>query len=237
MTWTVHVTINPSYILPRFNLCCATEAFQRRLISILSSAKTVQNIDQNIFYIRKMETILKDKTYTTQEYFEIEEGSDVRHGFINGQLFEMPGATKKHHFTIQRIERFLANLFEVKGYLVYRETMKVKITGEQKYYYPDIFITKETSIEDEPYVCHQPELIVEVSYKSAFRSDAVDKLIAYQKLDTLKYYLIVDPENIEVLVYTKDNEGGWLSEAFHNKTAIVYLKKWEVVLPLEAVYP
>lgn len=99
--------------------------------------------------------------------------------------------------------------------------MKVKITQEQKYYYPDVFITQESSIEDEPYVCHKPELIVEVSFDSTFRNDTVDKLIAYQKFTSLKYYLIVDPENVEVLFYKKDNEGGWLSEAFTNKTDII----------------
>jgi Uma2 family endonuclease len=184
-----------------------------------------------------METILKDKTYTTQEYFEIEEGSEVRHEFINGQLFEMAGASTEHYLMVKQIERLLERLFEVKGFFVYRENMKIKVTGEEKFYYPDVFITREVNNQDNRYSKNEPELIVEVSSESTFRSDAVDKLIAYQKFATLKYYLIVDPETIEVLVYTKDNEGGWLSEAFHNKTDIVLLKKWEISLPLEAIYP
>lgn len=183
-----------------------------------------------------METILKDKTYTTQEYFEIEEGSEVRHEFINGQLFEMAGASTEHYLMVKRIERFLESLFEQKGFWVYRENMKVKITGEDKYFYPDVFITIEANTDANRYSKNHPELIVEVSSDGTFRTDAVDKLIAYQKITSLKYYLIVDPENIEVLVYTKDNEGGWLSEAFHNKTDIVLLKKWDVALPVEAIY-
>jgi len=66
--------------------------------------------------------------------------------------------------------------------------------------------------------------------------DAKDKLIAYKKFVSLRYYLKVNPEKMEVLVYTKDNEGGWLSEAFTAKTVTVTLQKWEVVLPLEAIY-
>ncbi len=183
-----------------------------------------------------MEAIVKDKLYTVEEYFKLEESSELRHEFINGQLFEMPGATKKHHLTIQRIERFLAPLFEPKNYLVYRETMKIKITGERKYYYPDIFITRETSIDNEPYSCYEPELIVEVSSESTFKNDAVDKLIAYQRIPSLKYYLIVDPENTEVICYTKDNEGGWLSEAFTSKEDKILLKKFDAELLLNAIY-
>lgn len=184
-----------------------------------------------------MEVIVKNKLYTVEEYFKLEESSELRHEFINGQLFEMSGASKKHHLTIQRIERYLATLFEPKNYLIYRETMKVKIYNEQKYYYPDIFITKETSMESEPYACYEPELIVEVSSESTFKFDAIDKLIAYQKIPLLKYYLIVDPENTEVVVYTKDNEGGWLSEAFRLKEDKIQLKKLDAELPLNIIYP
>ena len=97
-----------------------------------------------------MEAIVKNKLYTVEEYFKLEESSELRHEFINGQLFEMSGASKKHHLTIQRIERYLAPFFEPKNYLIYRETMKVKIYNEQKYYYPDIFITAVA----EPLVVH-----------------------------------------------------------------------------------
>lgn len=77
---------------------------------------------------------------------------------------------------------------------------------------------------------------MEVSSDSTFKNDAVDKLIAYQMIPSLKYYLIVAPENIEVIVYTKDNEGGWLSEAFTSIEDKVALKKLDVELPLKAVY-
>lgn len=184
-----------------------------------------------------METILKDKLYTEQEYFILEESAELRHEFINGQLFEMSGASTEHYLMVKRIERLLESLFEIKGFFVYRENMKIKITGEDKYYYPDVFITREINNQNNRYSKNEPELIVEVSSDSTFRTDAVDKLIAYQKFTGLKYYLIVDPEKVEVLVYTKDNEGGWLSQAFTNKTDTVLLKKWEAALPLEAIYP
>lgn len=184
-----------------------------------------------------MEAILKDKIYTEQEYFTLEEGNEVRHEFINGQLFEMSGASTEHYLMVKRVERLLESLFENKGFFVYRENMKIKITGEDKYYYPDVFITRETNNPGNRYSKNEPELIVEVSSDSTFRIDAVDKLIAYQKIVSLKYYLIVDPENTQVIVYTKDSEGGWLSEAYTSKTDRVLLKKWDLALPLEMIYP
>jgi len=38
-----------------------------------------------------------DKTYTEQEYFKLEEGSEVRHEIINGQLIEIAGASTEHY--------------------------------------------------------------------------------------------------------------------------------------------
>ncbi|MEO7313521.1 MAG: Uma2 family endonuclease [Chitinophagaceae bacterium] len=184
-----------------------------------------------------METILKDKIYTEQEYFKLEEGNDLRHEFINGQLFEMLGASTEHYLMVKRIERLLESLFEPLGFLIYRENMKVKITGKDKYYYPDVFMTREANTQANRYCKHEPELIVEVSSESTFRIDAVDKLIAYQKIPFLKYYLIADPEKTQVIVYTKDNEGGWLSEALAAKTDQLILKKWDLSLPLQVIYP
>jgi len=42
-----------------------------------------------------------DKIYKHEEYFLLEEAGEVRHEFINGNLIEMSGASREHHFIVK----------------------------------------------------------------------------------------------------------------------------------------
>ena len=57
-----------------------------------------------------METLVTGKIYSVVEYFALDEKSDVRHEFIHGQLFEMPGGSKIHNRVISRLQRMLEDL-------------------------------------------------------------------------------------------------------------------------------
>jgi Uma2 family endonuclease len=70
-----------------------------------------------------MQSVELHKTYTPEEYFSIEATGEQRHEFINGNLIEMSGASREHHFICQNI--FLAA--KPFGFKVFIENMKVKI--------------------------------------------------------------------------------------------------------------
>ncbi len=62
-----------------------------------------------------MESLQLHKIYTVQEYFLLEESADVRHEFINGNLIEMPGGSREHHFICQNILLALLNFLKTSG--------------------------------------------------------------------------------------------------------------------------
>ncbi len=105
--------------------------------------------------------------------------------------------------------RLLENLLKNKGYEVYMENMKVKIQNEDQFYYPDIFITKEPETDANRYVQFQPELIIEVLSETTPTKDMVDKFVQYRKINTLAYYLIIEPQKYLVLCHTKDENEEW----------------------------
>lgn len=91
-------------------------------------------------------------------------------------------------------------------------------------------------MDTEPYACYAPELIIEVSNETTIKPDLTDKLVAYQKIPGLQYYLLAEPEEIHVVVFTKDSEGGWLSEIFTAKENKIALHKLDAVLNLSDIY-
>jgi Uma2 family endonuclease len=50
-----------------------------------------------------------DITYSVEEYFKIEETSDVKHEFYYGRLFEMPGEPIFHNLICLKIFAVLLN--------------------------------------------------------------------------------------------------------------------------------
>ncbi len=141
-----------------------------------------------------MKSIELNKIYSVREYFLLEESSDIRHEFINGNLIEMSGASREHYKICKNLLRLLENLLRDKGYEVYMENMKVKIQDEDQFYYPDIFITKEPETDANRYVQFQPELIIEVLSETTRTKDLADKFIQYRKINTLSYYLVMVAE-------------------------------------------
>lgn len=183
-----------------------------------------------------MESLELHKTYTVPEYFFLEESGEIRHEFINGHLIEMSGASREHHFTCQNILLALLNSAKPCGFNVFMENMKVKIEGENQYYYPDIFITREIETDNNKYVQFEPELIVEVLSESTRSRDMADKFIQYRKNNTLKYYLLVEPEKYLVLCNCKDEKGEWDMISYTKIDEIISLPYLNISLSLADIY-
>ncbi|MEO8711937.1 MAG: Uma2 family endonuclease [Parafilimonas sp.] len=183
-----------------------------------------------------MQSVLKDKVYDVDEYFLLEESGEVRHEFINGNLYEMSGASREHHKICKKLLRFFESYLEKKGYETFIENMKVKIPGEKIYYYPDILITNEQQTDENRYVQFQPALLAEVVSDSSRKTDMVDKLIQYQKFSSLKYYLIVEQDKQEIIVVSCNADGKWQSETYNQPDAIINLSALEIQINLQEIY-
>jgi Uma2 family endonuclease len=114
--------------------------------------------------------------------------------------------------------------------------MKVKIPNEDQYYYPDVFITRETQTDENKYVQFEPELIVEVLSETTRVKDMTDKFIQYRKIETLKYYLVAEPEKILVLLNFKDENGNWEMRSFTHKDETISLPGLDISLKADDIY-
>ena len=179
---------------------------------------------------------IKDKIYTVDEYILLDEASDIRHEFINGQLYDMSGASDLHNETCQNLLIFFKSLLGKKGFKIYMEGVKCKIQGEEHYTYPDIFITNDESDKENKYIKQHPSLIVEVLSDSTRKYDTVDKFIQYQKIDSLQYYILVEPEVFSVHCFSKDETGEWQAAIYTKLEEVIELKLLSMQLPLQSIY-
>lgn len=183
-----------------------------------------------------MQSVLKDKHYSVEDYFLLEESGEVRHEFINGYIYEMSGASREHHLICQNLFLIFRTLLKAKGFYVFIANIKAKIPHENIYFYPDILTTNEPQTNENRYVQFQPQLLVEVVSEHSRTRDMVDKLIQYQKFPSLKYYLIVEQDKQEIIVISRNAEGNWQSETFNVPEAIINLTALEIQINLKDVY-
>jgi hypothetical protein len=64
----------------------------------------------------------------------------------------------------------------------------------------------------------------------------VDKFIQYQKLDTLQYYLRVEPEQQVVFFYNKTEDGEWMADTYTQDNDTVDLKQLQLSFTLKDIY-
>jgi Uma2 family endonuclease len=183
-----------------------------------------------------MKNTIANKIYTLQEYILLEESGEVRHEYINGNLIEMSGASREHHRICKYLLRLLEDLLAPNGYEIFIENMKVAIPNEDKYFYPDIFVTKELQTESNRYIQKEPSLIIEVLSESTRTKDMVDKFIQYRKIETLQYYMVVDSEKCLVMLYFLDANKEWDVETFTKKEEVLQLPKLDIKIPLTEIY-
>lgn len=190
------------------------------------------NFNRNMNGVKQATTT----SMSVDEYIQYELKADCRHEFVNGQLIEMPGEKDINNQMAISLCMFLLMQLKPKGYQAYMNDIKVGLPDRTKYYYPDVFITREPRDEQNQYIKYEPELIVEVVSPSTHITDRVDKYLAYTTIPSLKYYLIVEPETVYVTLFSKNLEGKWEAMTYVHKTDVIILPLLELSLPLEEVY-
>lgn len=178
-----------------------------------------------------MRIIHLDKPLTDEEYFLFEEKSELRHELINGNIYEMSSVSIFHNDIVRNL-LFLFHSF-IKGteWKLVFENFKVR-TPEGNYFYPDIAICYS---KVEKYFSAQPLLIVEVLSDTTRRYNLTDKFIQYQKIETLEYYICVEPEQQVVLFYYRQNND-WITETFTKDEQIISLPKLNISFSLKDIY-
>jgi Uma2 family endonuclease len=149
------------------------------------------------------------KPLTVEEYLEGELRSDVKHELIGGQTYAMVGASRYHVLIAATLVRLLGNHLAGSPCRTYVSDMKVRIGDD--FYYPDVLVSCTTGGHD--YYETAPVLIVEVLSPTTERQDRLEKRLAYQRLPSLKEYVLIAQDKMQAEVY-RPIEGGWELERY-----------------------
>ena len=179
----------------------------------------------------------RDLCVSLEEYLKREEASEARNEYVAGRVFAMVGASETHNLIVSNLSRNLYDPVMDSGCRVYMSDMKVWIQSAQSFYYPDIVVTCEP-FEPKSVYKSAPCLIVEVLSPSTRDVDCREKLIAYRQLPSLKEYILVYQDRMQIEVYRKDDRGDWHCNIYegNSKVQLNALPNAGLELDLEKVY-
>lgn len=144
------------------------------------------------------------------EYLEGEKIADIRHEYVNGQVYAMAGASKRHNRIAGNIYRVLTSA-DQKNCETYFGDIKVRIEQRNSYYYPDVMVGCNESDNADEYYLEKPCLIIEVLSPSTEKKDATEKLLAYQEIESLQAYLMIEQDSYHVsLIYRQEGNHWWI---------------------------
>jgi Uma2 family endonuclease len=181
---------------------------------------------------------LQPKTrYTLQEYLDLEKSTEVRHEYLDGEVFAMGGASWPHVVIVSNIVRYLGNQLEGRGCQVTSNDLRVKVPGTGLYTYPDVTVVcGKPQFEQPGDSLLNPVVVAEVLSDSTEAYDRGKKFEHYRSIDSLTDYVLVSQTEVLVEHYSRQPDGRWLYTAANKTTDSLSITGVGCVLNLAEVY-
>jgi Uma2 family endonuclease len=148
---------------------------------------------------------------SVDDYLAAEDGAEIRHEYIDGELYAMTGASRSHGLIIGNIHAFLRPLLRGTPCQLFTNDMKVRlrIADQDIFYYPDLVLSCDAD-DHATYYCTATCLLVEVLSDSTARIDRREKFLAYQTIPSLQEYLLIEQNSRAVEMHRRAQ--GWAME-------------------------
>jgi Uma2 family endonuclease len=188
-------------------------------------------------YEDAMEISLQRPCLAPEQYLALERNADHRSEYVNGHIFAMAGAGKRHNQITFNIAVSLGTQLKGRKCIAYASDMRIKISQTSLYTYPDIVATcHEPLFEDtELDTLLNPSLIVEVLSNSTEAYDRGAKFAHYRRLPSLQEYLLIAQNHVCVEQFIRKDDQWTLTETDHRETAI-QLDSINCILYLSDIY-
>lgn len=178
---------------------------------------------------------------TVPEYLAWERAQESRNEYVDGKVIELVGAKRNHNRITVNLVVFLGtHLNETESPSEpFSEAMRVRITGRDRYRYPDVVVSDgESQLEDDEHdTLTNPSVVFEVLSPSSEASDRGDKFEDYRAIPTLNEYIIVDQDRIHVERWARTEANHWaLLEELNSSDDELTIESVSVKVPLSKIY-
>jgi Uma2 family endonuclease len=178
---------------------------------------------------------LKHPSISPEEYLAGEEKSQIRHEYIDGQVYAMSGGSDSHNTIALNLASGLKSHVRGGRCRVFMENMKAYIPALNYYYYPDVMVTCDDRDRSSSHSKSHPCLIVEVLSDSTEAFDRGDKFADYRQLESLQEYVLINQKRHQVECFRRNEEGRWVLYSYTQNESL-QLASLDFQINMESLY-
>lgn len=170
------------------------------------------------------------------EYLEIDRAAERKSEYFDGEMFLMAGASREHNRVAMSLSVVIGNQLRGRPCEPFGSDTRVKIPNKN-FCFPDLSIACKPEWEDKKFdILLNPVVIFEILSPSNEAWDRGGKFHEYQRLSSLREYVLISQDKALIEIYSR-RDVGWLLRSVEGREESITLESVEnLTLPLAEVY-
>jgi Uma2 family endonuclease len=175
---------------------------------------------------------------TIEEYLEYEKNSDVKHEYYQGEIFAMSGAKVGHNKIVMNVTLALGVRLRGKSCSPFNSDQRIHIPQNTLFTYPDISIVcgEVKTLNNDEFNVLNPSVIIEVLSPGTKNYDRGEKFKLYRDITTLKEYILIDSQFINIEAFRLNTIGHWELEEYKSVKNTLEIPSIDVSIPISEIY-
>ena len=184
------------------------------------------------------EAISKYNYIAAEEYLMAERTAAEKHGYYQGEVFAMSGASAKHNEIFSNLFGEIAHKLKGKGCKPFGSDLRIHIPKNTLYTYPDIsIICGEIKLTDDTFdTATNPSTIIEIFSRSTRNYDRPEKFSLYRDIDTLQEYILIDSQKTHIERYFRSNNNTWQLMDYYSQEDNLIISAVNISISLKDIY-
>ena len=179
-----------------------------------------------------------NRHYTVKEYLDMESESDIKHQFYKGEIFAMAGTKSQHIIVSGNLYAILWQKLKSSPCRPCGSDTRIYIEKNTLFTYPDISVIcgQMISLNNDDFNFMNPTIIIEVLSESTKDYDRNQKFEFYKDIPTLREYILVDPDTINIEAYYLTKDGNWQLKIYNSLDDVLRLYSVLASVELKDIY-
>ncbi len=183
---------------------------------------------------------LKQKTlYSSDEYLEFERAAELRHEYLDGEIYEMAGESLVHSQICINIAGEMRQILKGSNCQALSPNMKVRAETKGLFAYPDLSVVcgEPEFHDDKKDVLLNPKVIIEVLSHSTQRYDQTKKFYRYRKeIPSLTDYILIYQDIAFIEHHEKMADNRWTFNVIEGLDAIFSIQSIGCKIAMSEIY-
>jgi Uma2 family endonuclease len=183
-----------------------------------------------------MSSRLRLHNYTYADYLGHEQASNVKHEYLDGEIYAMVGGTPEHASLAMLIGSALLAQLKGKPCRVFSSDLRIRVVETGLTTYPDVSVVcgpLELDAQSREIVLN-PKVLVEVLSDATERYDRGEKFEHYKRISSLEEYVLVSQKEPSIEVFRRTGDSWARLEAESGAQAT--LQSIDCQLDVDEVY-